>query len=270
MKRSVIAVVATALVVSMGCQGTATVPETGRQRQQLRYSEQEMAVLGVEAYKEVLAQYEVVEAGAEADMVRSVGERLAAVTGKSESEGYSWEFKLLKADETINAFCLPGGKVAVFTGLLPVCEGEQGLSVVLSHEIAHAILQHSNERMSQGSLKTLIGLPAGMVTNVWGSIAPASRKAVMDGLGLGAVFGRALPWDQHHESEADKVGLRYMQDASFDLEEAPKFWERMVEASPPGGISDSLSTHPASAERAAELRAEVERMKAKAKAPGGA
>ena len=224
-----------------------------------------MAELGRKAYAEVLKKYTVVETGADADMLRQVGDRLAKITGKTASDGYEWEFKLLKADDTINAFCLPGGKVAVFTGMLPICDGVEGLAVVVSHEIAHATLQHANERMSQSAAKGLIGIPVGAVTNIWGAIAPGSRKVVMDGLGLGAIFGQALPWDQGQESEADEVGLLYMQEAGYDIDAAPKFWERMVAASPPGQISDSLSTHPASKKRAEDLRRTIDEMKAKEK-----
>lgn len=239
-----------------------TVPETGRQRPRLQHTEQEMAELGAQAYEEVLTKYKVIDSGPQADLVNAVGQKLAATTGKSAADGYDWEFKLLDAPDTINAFCLPGGKVAVFSGILPITANDQGLSVVLSHEIAHATLQHSNERMSQSSLKTLIGMPVGAVVNVWGTIAPGTRKAVMDGLGLGAVFGKALPWDQEQESEADAVGLKYMQQAGYDIDEAPKFWKRMQSATPPGQVSDSLSTHPSSAKREADLEREIQRMKA--------
>jgi len=241
---------------------TERVPETGRSRPQLRYSEQQMAEIGREAYAEILAKYTVVETGPDVAMLRGVGEHLARVTGKTASDGYAWEFKLLKDDRTINAFCLPGGKVAVFTGILPICQGEEGLAVVLSHEIAHATLQHANERMSQSAVKGLLGIPVGTVTNIWGAIAPNSRKVVMDDLGLGAIVGKALPWDQRQETEADEVGLRYMQEAGYDLDAAPKFWERMVAAASPGQVSDSLSTHPASEQRVRDLQRTIEEMKA--------
>ena len=258
-----IAAVSAVLLVFGGCfTPQEKVPETGRSRPQLRYTEAQMAELGKEAYAEVTKEYTVVETGSDAEMVRRVGERLAKTTGKSAADSYDWEFKLLDEDKTVNAFCLPGGKVAVFSGILPICDGEEGLAVVLSHEIAHATLQHGNERMSQSAMKGLIGIPVGTVTNLWGAIAPGSRKAVMDGLGLGALFGAALPWDQRQESEADEVGLRYMQKAGYDIDEAPRFWQRMEAASPPGQVSDSLSTHPASEKRAEDLKHAIEKMKA--------
>ena len=156
----------------------------------------------------------------------------------------------MDAPDTINAFCLPGGKIAVFSGILPIAQGEGGLAVVISHEVAHATLQHGNERISQPRIKRIIGAPVGLVTGIWGTISPTTRRLVMDGLGLGVIVGKALPYTQEHENEDDEIGLRYMKSAGFDLEEAPKFWRRMAVASS-DGKSDSLSTHP-DAERRAE------------------
>lgn len=240
--------VAVVLAVFAGCQGFETVPETGRRRPELQYTEEQMAALGANAYKETLAKYDVIEGTPEAKLVQSVAKRLAAATGKD----YDWEFKLLDAPDTINAFCLPGGKIAVFSGVLPIAQGAGGLAVILSHEVAHATLQHGNERLSQPRIKRLIGAPVSLVTDVWGAIAPGSRRLVMDGLGLGVIVGKALPYSQEHENEADEVGLRYMKSAGFDLEEAPKFWRRMAVASP-DGKSDSLSTHPDAERRAKRL-----------------
>lgn len=240
------------------CTTMETVPETGRQRPALQYTEAEMDRLGADAYKEVLEKYKVIETGKDADMVRNVGERIAKITG----DNYQWEFKLLDSKDTINAFCLPGGKVGVFTGILPICDGEQGLAVVMSHEIAHATLDHGNERLSQPAWKRLAGIPVGAVTNVWGMISPHSRKFVMDGLGLGVVVGRVTPYNQVQESEADEIGLLYMNKAGFDVDEAAKFWRRMAKVSE-GQISDSLSTHPDALDRADDLEREARQLKEK-------
>ena len=158
----------------------------------------------------------------------------------------------MDAPDSMNAFCLPGGKVAVFSGILPVTKNEDGLAVVLSHEVAHATLQHGNERISQPRIKRIIGKPIEIVTNFWGALLPRTRRLVMDGLGLGFLFGRILPYTQEHENEADEIGLRYMSAAGFDVEEAPKFWRRMAVAAP-DGKSDSLSTHPDAERRAKRL-----------------
>ena len=124
--------VAVVLAVFASCQGFETVPETGRRRSALQYTEKQMADLGANAYRETIAEYTVIEGTPEARLVQSVAERVAAATGKD----FDWEFKLLDAPDTINAFCLPGGKIAVFSGILPIAQGEGGLAVVISHEVA--------------------------------------------------------------------------------------------------------------------------------------
>ncbi len=237
---------------------TETVPETGRKRPPLRYSEKEMEVLGAEAYEEATKDFTAITGTDESRMVERVGRRLADATGKKD---YAWEFKLLDAPQIINAFCLPGGKVAVYSGILPIAATDDGLAVVLGHEVAHATLQHGNERMSQSAAKKLIGLPVSIAAGVWGTISPTSRRVVMDGFGLGFLVGEFLPYSQEHEIEADDVGLRYMQKAGFNIEEAPKFWQRMIDATG-DRKSDSLSTHPDAAKRIKRLEAEVRKMRA--------
>jgi len=258
MHRPALTTVSLSLFILMlpACTAMETVPETGRRRPALEYTEAEMTKLGADAYKEVLAKYEVVDTGKDADMIREVGHKIAKVTGKD----YQWEFKLLKEKDTINAFCLPGGKVAVFSGILPICDGEQGLAVVMSHEIAHATLDHGNERLSQPAWKRLAGIPVGAVTGVWGAISPHSRKFVMDGLGIGVLVGKVTPYNQVQESEADEVGLRYLYKAGFDVDEAAKFWRRMHKVSQ-GQVSDSLSTHPGALDRADDLEREAKELK---------
>lgn len=238
-----------ALFLALAACKTETVPETGRKRYPLKYSEKEMAVLGAEAYEEVTKDYTVIANTPDAGMVQRVGRRIADVTGKTE---YEWEFKLLDAPKTVNAFCLPGGKIAVFSGILPITESDAGLAVVLGHEVAHATLQHGNERMSQPTLKKIIGLPVSITANVWGAISPGSRRLVMGAFGLGSLVGELLPYSQEHEYEADEVGLRYIDEAGFDMEEAPRFWQRMIDAT---GLqtSDALSTHPDAAKRIRRL-----------------
>jgi predicted Zn-dependent protease len=230
------------------CQGFETVPESGRTRPKLQYTEAEMAKLGAEAYKEAIAEYKEITGTPEADLVNEVASKIAAATGKK----YDWQFKLLDASDTVNAFCLPGGKIAVFSGILPIADGADGLAVVLGHEVAHATLQHGNERISQPRIKRILGRPIQFVTDTWGALAPRSRRAVMDGLGLGVIFGKAMPYSQDHETEADEIGLGYMRAAGYDVKEAPKFWRRMAVAAP-SGKSDSLSTHPDPEKRAKRL-----------------
>jgi predicted Zn-dependent protease len=248
------------LVLVLGCaylQPRETVPYTGRERLPLRYSEKEMNVLGAEAYADVLKKYPVVKGTRDAEQVERVGRRLAGATGKD----YDWEFHLLKAPDVVNAFCLPGGKIAVFTGMEQMIKSDDDMAVVLGHEIAHAILQHSNERMSQPLAEKLVGMPTNIVVGVWGTIAPHTRKVVMNGLGLGYLVGEVLPYDQKQETEADMVGLIFMQRAGYDLDAAPPFWKRMA-ADSQGRVTDSVSTHPDPEKRAEQIQQRIAEMKA--------
>lgn len=247
-------------MVAVSCaylQPRETVPYTGRQRLRLLYTEKEMAVLGAEAHGDISKRYELVSAGNDVERVLRVGRRIARAT----DEDYDWEFRLYRDDDVINAFCLPGGKIGVFTGMLPITRSDDDVTVVLSHEIAYAILQHSNERMSQPLVKKLVGMPTSIAVGVWGAISRATRKVVMSGLGAGHVVGELLPYSQQHEIEADEVGLIFMQKAGYDLDAAPRLWLRL-EAESKGRISDSVSTHPGSRERAANLQRKIQQMQA--------
>ncbi len=246
------------LILTCACQGTETIPETGRSRPKLQYSEEQMNELGAKAYEDILSEAKIITGTPEADLIKRVGRKIAETAGKD----YDWRFNLIDDDGILNAFCLPGGKVAVYSGILKVTKDETGLAVVMSHEIAHATLQHGNERMSQPTYKQLLGIPVGITADIWGSIAPGSRKVVMDSFGLGYIVGSVMPYSQQNEIEADEVGLRYMMKAGYDIDQAPLFWERMQAASPNAQPSDMLSSHPDSEQRAADLRREIAELKA--------
>jgi len=229
-----------------------TVPYTGRKRPHLVYTEQEMATLGAQSYAEVLKQYKVVHGTPASAQVERVGRRIAAATEKK----WDWEYHLLKAPDNVNAFCLPGGKIAVFTGLLPFIKSDADMAVVLGHETAHAVLEHQNERLSQPLAKKLVGMPTSIVVDTWGAIAPGTRKAVMNGMGVGYVVGEMMPYSQKDETEADDVGLIFMKRAGYPLSAAPAFWERM-EKEDKGRITDNLSTHPSSSARAKNIEEQI-------------
>jgi predicted Zn-dependent protease len=191
-------------------------------------------------------------------MVKGVGLRIqkaveAYMTQKGlekRLKGYNWEFNLVD-DNTPNAWAMPGGKIVFFTGILPITKNENGLAVVMGHEIAHAIAGHGNERMTQGLLSQ-----AGQVgLSVYMRDKPqATQNMMMTAYGVGTQVGVALPFSRMHETEADKLGLVFMAMAGYDLNEAPKFWERMATLS--GGQSQPqiLSTHPSSESRTATLK----------------
>lgn len=216
------------------------------------YSEEEEAALGAQFYPEATKGYREITGTPEAEMVQRIGKRIAEASGKATDPNYQWEFKLLDSKETVNAFCLPGGKVAVFTGLLDVTQNEDGLAVVMGHEVAHATERHGGERMSrEGMLQ--VGLAVAAVGLAASDLDDDQKILAIGLLGAGATLGVTLPWGRSEETEADVVGLRYSIRAGYDPWEAPKLWERMA-ALGGGGTPEWLSTHPDPSNRAENLR----------------
>ena len=183
-------------------------------------------------------------------MVERVGRRLAAV---APARGFEWEFVLLESD-TPNAFCLPGGKVAIYTGILPYCQNEAGLAAVMGHEIGHAIARHGGERMSQGILAGTATLALDLYLKERG-VEPTEQALWMGAFALGSQLGVLLPYSRKHELEADYLGLMYMAKAGYDPREAPKFWQRFATLS--RGQPEFLSTHPEPGRRAKDLSGSV-------------
>lgn len=211
------------------------VPLTGRS-QLVDMSREQEAALGYQSYQQILMQEDVIQAGPQVDVVQAVGRRLATV---AEDPGFEWEFNVIRSEQA-NAFCLPGGKVAVYTGILPVAENEDGLAVVMGHEIAHAIARHGAERMAHQKLVQLGSLAAGLALS---DMDQQTQNMVMGALGVGAQYGVLLPFSREHESEADYMGLIYTARACFDPTEAPMLWERMSAAGG-GAPAEFMSTHP--------------------------
>lgn len=227
--------------------GCATVPVTGRKSLNL-IPESEETALGLDSYKQVLAESKVVSSGPELEMVRRAGTRIAAISHRPD---YQWEFNLIKDDETVNAFCLPGGKVAVYTGILPVAENEAGLATVMAHEIAHAIARHGGERMTDQLAFQVGGMG---LSALLGSKSPETRNLVLAAYGVGGQIGVLLPFSRAQESEADRIGLVYMAKAGYDPHEAVRFWERMDKKTGGQAPPEWLSTHPGGVTRIAQLQ----------------
>lgn len=217
-----------------------SVPVTGRSQMVTMDRKQEMQ-LGLASYKQVLRQAQVVQSGDVVDAIREIGRRIAKATGKDDP-GFEWEFNVIRSDQA-NAFALPGGKVAFYTGILPVAKNVDGIAVIMGHEIAHAIARHGAERMAQQQLLQWGQLAVGMAS---GDLDRGTQQMIMGAFGLGAQYGALLPFSRKHESEADYIGLLYMARACFDPREAPKLWQRMAEASSKGGKNPAefMSTHP--------------------------
>lgn len=235
-----------ALVPMLLVVSCATVPGTGRKQLRLLPESQEMA-LGVQAFQEVKQQMKVSTDPQANEMVRRVGERIARAANRPD---YKWEFAVID-DPAANAFCLPGGKIAVFTGILPVTQNEDALAVVMGHEVAHALAHHGNERISQGLLAEIGGnaLMIGMSRR-----DPRVQQAVGAAYGLGAQLGVLLPFSRKQESESDYIGLMLTAEAGYDPREAIAFWQRMHQkARERGQPPEFLSTHPSSRRRLAQL-----------------
>jgi len=228
-----------AALVAGGCE---TVPITGRSQLQLVSGEQEVQ-MGAEAYKEILAKAKISADPAANALVTRVGTRIAAATGRSD---LPWEFKVIDDPQTVNAFALPGGKVAVYTGILPITRDEAGLAVVLGHEVSHVMARHSAERISEQLGTELVAKGIGAAIGLDPQITQAGAGLLVNTL--------LLPWGRKQESEADHLGLIYMAKAGYDPHAARDLWIRMAEASkgrarPP----EFLSTHPSEETRVRQI-----------------
>lgn len=230
-------------------------PETGRSARVALSSDQEQA-LGVQAYREVLAQADTIKSGPEYEMVVRVAKRLAAQT-KDSARDFDWQVSLVR-DPQANAFCLPGGKIVVFTGILPLTKTEAGLAAVMGHEMAHAIARHGSQRLLRNELTQTVLMGASLSL---GDLDYQQRQMVMAALGAGAQYGVLLPFSRSHETEADEMGLLYMARAGYDPQEAIAFWERMSAAGG-GQPPEFASTHPSHASRIADLKAFLPKAKA--------
>ncbi|MEO8602913.1 MAG: M48 family metallopeptidase [bacterium] len=215
-----------------------TVPITGR-TQLVDMSREQEAALGLQSYQEILSQEHVVASGKIVDVVRTVGERLAKAAAP-EDPGFAWEYNVIQSDQA-NAFALPGGKVAVYTGIIPIAQNADGLAIIMGHEIAHAIARHGAERIAHQKLVQLGSMAAGVAV---GDMDRETQNMVMGALGVGAQYGVILPFSRDHELEADHMGLIFAARACFDPREAPKLWERMAAAGGSGQPAEFMSTHP--------------------------
>lgn len=243
------------LMLLSGCQ---TVPVTGRAQLSL-IPESTMTSMSLEYYRDFMGKHRVAASAQDQQSVRRVGGRIQqAVTRYFQQrgefgrlEGYRWEFVLVE-DQSINAFAVPGGKVVVFTGLLPVTQNDSGLAVVIAHEIAHVVANHGAERMSQGLLAQMGGIA---ISQAIASYPGQTQELFMQAFGFGTQVGVLLPFSRLQESEADHLGLIFMAMAGYDPRNAVEFWDRMSRAKKKSGdVPEFLSTHPADAGRIANIR----------------
>ncbi len=226
-----------------------TIPATGRQALIL-VPESEMVALGNQSYDQVLKENKLSQDQEKVALVKRVGNKIAAAANRPD---YQWEFNLIQDDETANAFALPGGKVAVYSGILKYTQTEAGLATVMGHEVAHALARHGAERMTNIMLAEM-GQTA--LTTALSTQSPAAVQAAGAAFGVVTNVGAILPFSRFQELEADKVGLRLMAEAGYDPDEAIHFWERMSQQQGQKPL-EWLSTHPTDENRIDELKKEL-------------
>lgn len=227
-----------------------SVPYTNRKSLLLVSASEEMS-LGESEYKNALSKAKISTDAAENARLQRVGQRLASAANKSD---YQWQFTLIDDPKTVNAWCLPGGKVAVYTGILPVTKDDQGLAVVLGHEISHALARHGSERMSQGMVAQLGGAA---LSTAMASKPAAVQQLAQQAYGVGANVGVLLPFSRSQESEADHIGLILMAKAGYDPASAVDFWRRMSAAAgggPASPLDKYLRTHPPDEQRVRDIQ----------------
>jgi predicted Zn-dependent protease len=249
--------VAAACAAAMLFGACSTVPITGRKQLNI-IPDSEMLAMSYQQYDQFLAENKKSTDAEKTAMIQRVGKRIQAAVEQyardtnntKQIDGYKWEFNLVESDE-VNAWCMPGGKVVFYTGILPVCKDENGIAVVMGHEVAHAVAKHGSERMSQGLLAEMGGVA---LSEALKSEPQQTQELAMTAFGVGAQYGALLPFSRKQESEADHLGLVFMAMAGYDPHVAVPFWERMAAgggAKPP----EFMSTHPSDETRINNLRA---------------
>ena len=247
MQKHFIFIILSGLVIS----ACTTTPVSNRSALILIPKSQEIS-LGIQSYNEILKREKESEDTQLNQIIRRVGQRIASVSDMPKLE---WEIKLIESDQK-NAFALPGGKIAIYTGILSVAKNEAGLATVMSHEIAHVIARHGAQRMTQQMLLQGAMIGAGL------SMKNSTQKnIVLSALGVGVLYGFTLPFSRLHESEADQIGLIYMAKAGYDPNEAINFWQRFGQVKGGKGPPEWASTHPADTTRIQGLRSYLSRAK---------
>jgi len=252
------------LTVITGC---GTVPLTGR-KQVMLVSDQEVLTSSLTQYHAFMDTAKVSKDKVKTAQVVRVGKKIAAATEAyltqnglaDEVKEFSWEFNLVQ-DPSMNAFCMPGGKIVVYEGIMKIVHSDDDLAVVLGHEVAHAVAKHSNERMSQQLLSSYGGALLGVAV---GQKSQALQEATSMAYALGSQYGVMLPFSRKHESEADYMGLILMTMAGYNPEAAVSFWQNMQSMSG-GSVPEFLSTHPSNEHRISDIKKEIPQVEAKYK-----
>ncbi|MDG1572592.1 M48 family metallopeptidase [Robiginitalea sp. M366] len=243
------------LLLCLALAACKTNPFTGKKTLNF-YGNSQIFPMAFAQYDQFLEENTVLEDTEEARKVARVGRRIAAAAERwLDANGYpgylkeyQWDYNLVK-DSTVNAWCMPGGKIVFYSGIMPICQNETGMAVVMGHEVAHALADHGAQRMSAGTLQQIGAVGVGVAVN-----DPEKRNAFLQAYGLGTTLGGMLPFSRSHETEADRIGLQIMAIAGYNPDEAAELWKRMKAQ---GGQAppEFLSTHPSNDTRIANLTA---------------
>ena len=248
------------LCIVMLAAACTSVPVTGRQQLNIVPSSS-IIQMSLKEYDDFLKKHKLSDNEKDTQRVKRVGLRIQKAVEQYFSErgmshlleGYKWEFNLVEGKE-VNAWCMPGGKVVVYTGLLPISQDEEGLAVVMGHEIAHAVANHGGERMSQGLIAQMGGIALAVAVK---DKPRETQQLWMMAFGLGATVGVMLPYSRLHENEADELGLIFMAMAGYDPRKAVDFWERMAKKKGDKAPPELLSTHPSDETRINNIKASI-------------
>ncbi|WP_411895664.1 M48 family metallopeptidase [Winogradskyella sp. A2] len=246
----------------------ATNPFTGKKTMAL-VSNDQLFPAAFAQYSQVLNENKVITGTSDSDMITRVGQRIAVAAERwlnangyqGYLEDYKWEYKLIESEQ-VNAWCMPGGKIAFYTGILPIAQNETGVAAIMGHEVAHALANHGQQRMSSGMLQQAGGVAVAVAT---GNESAEKQQMWMQAYGLGTTVGMVLPFSRGHETEADKIGLYLMAIAGYNPDEAAELWKRMKANSGGEAPPEFLSTHPSNDSRIQNLKALAPKAKAEAR-----
>lgn len=253
-----------AIIAFAGC---ATNPFTGKKTLAL-VSDETIFPMSFQQYNQFLNEHKVVQGTADAQRIETVGmnirkaaeQYLRSVGQDQYLKDYAWEYKLVD-DKTVNAWCMPGGKIVFYTGILPICKDDDGIATVMGHEVAHALLNHGQQRISAGLIQQGVGTGVAIATS---GKSNETQQMAMTAYGAGSQLFGILPFSRKHETEADEVGLLLMALAGYNPEKAVPFWQRMSAQSGGQEPPEFLSTHPSSSNRIQNIEKLIPKVKAEA------
>ncbi|QYJ68095.1 M48 family metallopeptidase [Flavobacterium litorale] len=264
MKKSILVLSGTLFLLMMSC---STNPFTGKKNLNF-VSNAQLFPTAFQQYDQFLSQHKVITGTSQSAMVKKVGQKIKMAAEKYLNangykgylDGYAWEYNLVE-DPAVNAWCMPGGKIVIYTGIMPIAQDEAGLATVMGHEVAHALVNHGAQRMSASTLQQLGSAGVAVATS---GQSQTAQQIYQQAYGITTQYGAMLPFSRKHENEADDVGLILMAIAGYNPENATAFWQRMAANAGGGAPPEFLSTHPSSNTRIRNIKNQIPKAKAEA------